>query len=354
MENCHWRYDADSSQFNEISGDRWHHYWPLLRCVDMPTLVIDINLVTANSLPGYLSTVLDQAQANRIMFQQIIVDATQDPITDYDDKTKILDAISRTKGQKIFLAMSQFSLALHSHLTEINYPSWLFSFKRQTLPEWNTQKRNYAFSCLNRNPSMHRLILYTKIKNRGLLDQFIYSFYDRCPYQGHQLSARHFRALADFVGEEEANMCLANLQDFPLSWQGERLGINDHTINHPAYQDTWCNIITETSGLVSFTSEKIWKPIAAGQLFLVAGAPGTVGWLKRLGFHAFEDHYDSKINLGSRLQLLVDVIERHRDDTAGWWFQNLPAIEHNYHWFHSGNVEKNLLEPTINQLNHKY
>jgi hypothetical protein len=230
----------------------------------------------------------------------------------------------------------------------------LFVFKKQSLPEWNPKERSHAFSCLNRNPTFHRLILYTKIKQRNLLDRFIYSFYDRCPYQGHPVTSYQYRGIERFVGEGEADLCRQNLQDFPLSWAGETLGANDHTISHPAYQDAWCNVVTETSAVVSFTSEKIWKPIAAGQLFLIAGAPGTAAWLKSIGFHTFDDHYDLKINLSTRFDLLVDVIDRHQDDARAWWHANRFHIEHNYHWFRSGNVEKSILEPMINQLNHKY
>jgi hypothetical protein len=198
------------------------------------------------------------------------------------------------------------------------------------------------------------LVLYTLIKQQGLLGHFIYSFYNRCPYQGHAINSYQYRGLADIVGQETAELCMRNLKDFPLSWAGEILGDNDHTIGHPAYQDAWCNVVTETSGVISFTSEKIWKPIAAGQLFLVAGAPNTLSWLRDLGFHTFEDHYDTKINLGSRFHQIVDIIKSRREDTRDWWHQNRFHIEHNYYWFHSGNVEKRLLEPVISQLNHKY
>lgn len=354
MQDLHWRYNFNTSCFDFVENNPQQHYEPLLKHVQIPTLVIDINLVPAPNLLKYTTEVLDRANADQIKFQQIIFDGTQDPVVDYVEKARILDQFAREQGIPTYLSLSQFSLNTHAYLREINYPSWLFVFKKQSLPPWNNGERAHSFSCLNRNPTFHRLILYTKVKQRGLLEKFIYSFYDRCPYQGHPVTAYQYRGLADFVGKETAELCIRNLQDFPLSWAGEKLGENDHTINHPAYQDTWCNVVTETSGLVSFTSEKIWKPIAAGQLFLVAGAPNTLAWLRSLGFHTFEDHYDSKINLGSRLDKIVDIIEAHQADTREWWHANRFSIEHNYHWFHSGNVEKNLLEPIIKQLNHKY
>jgi hypothetical protein len=353
MQDLHWRYNFNTAEFDFVENNPNQHYEPLLKHVHVPTLVIDINLVQAQQLQQYVVDVIDRASADQIRFDQIIFDGTQDPFHDYRSKVATLDAFSQHKGIPCYLSVSQFDLQQHTCLREINYPSWLFVFKKQSLPEWNNQPRTHAFSCLNRNPTFHRLVLYTMFKQRGLLDKFIYSFYDRCPYQGHKITSYQYRGLENLVGADLAQKCMANIQDFPISWNSETLGNNDHTIAHPAYQDTWCNIVTETSALISFTSEKIWKPIAAGQLFLVAGAPGTCAWLKKLGFHTFDDDYDLKQNFSSRFELVADRVLAHADDTQEWWQQNRFQIEHNYHWFRSGNVEKTLLDPVINLLNHK-
>ena len=353
MQDLHWRYNFNTLQFDFVENNPQQHYEPLLRHVHVPTLVIDINLVALHDLALYIQTVLHQAHTQRIHFQQIIFDGTQDPVIDYKEKTVILDQFAQTHGIPTYLALSQFSLHKHTHLIEINYPSWLFVFKKQNLPAWNNRERSHAFSCLNRNPSLHRLVLYTKIKQQGLLPEFIYSFYDRCPYQGHAVTARRYPGLAHMVGAYTAALCVKNIQDFPLAWNHEVLGQNDHTISHPAYQDAWCNVVTETSAASSFTSEKIWKPIAAGQLFLVAGAANTTAWLRQLGFHTFEDHHDSSADLNTRLDTVVSVIDQHRHTARDWWHENRFNIEHNFHWFHSGNVERNLVDPIVALLNHK-
>lgn len=351
MQDLHWRYNFNTGEFDFVENNPQQHYEPLLKHVHRPTLVIDINLVPAQDLERYATEVLDQASASMIRFDQIIFDGTQDPVNDYQEKVKILDTFARAKGIKVYLALSQFDLQSHKHLKEINYPSWLFVFKKQNLPEANFGNRQYDFSCLNRNPTFHRLIFYTLIKQAGLLDQFIYTFYDRCPYQGFKMTPHHYRNIRSFVSAELYNQCLDSLSDFPVSWAGEQQGINDHTINHPAYRDTWCNVVTETSAVVSFTSEKIWKPIAAGQLFLIVGAPGTTSWLKQLGFYTFNDEYDLKHNLSSRLEMIVQRVQEQSQDPRAWYQANRFQIEHNYHWFRSGNVEKSILEPLVSQLN---
>lgn len=354
MQDLHWRYNFNTAEFDFVENNPRQHYEPLLKHVHVPTLVIDINLVKTQDLQKYITDVIDRASASMIRFNQIIFDGTQDPFFDYKAKVSTLERFAQNKGIPCYLSLSQFDLQHHTHLKEINYPSWLFVFKKQSLPEWNNQPRTHAFSCLNRNPTFHRLVFYTMIKQRGLLDKFVYSFYDRCPYQGHKITAYQYRGLENLIGQELAEQCMNSIQDFPISWNSETLGDNDHSISHPAYQDAWCNIVTETSALVSFTSEKIWKPIAAGQLFLVAGAPGTCAWLRKLGFHTFNDDYDLKQNFSSRFEMVADQVLDHAENTQEWWQQNKFHIEHNYHWFRSGNVEKTLLDPIVNQLNHKY
>lgn len=353
MNNIHWRYNFNTQQFECIKENVQQHYYPLLRHVHVPTLVIDIYLVPVKNLNQYICEVIDQAHQRDIHFSQIIFDATLDVSENYSLITEVLNKFSCDHGIKCYLSLSQFSLKQHSHLIEINYPSWLFVFKTQIIPEMSTKDRTYKFSCLNRNPSWHRLLLYTLIKQSGVLDQFVYSFYDRCPYQGYKVTAAHYGILKNYADNALYQKCLSNIQDFPLSWNNEELGKNDHSIKHDAYYDTWCNVVTETSATISFTSEKIWKPIAAGQIFLIVGSPGTASWLNSLGINTFDSDYDRETDVVKRLTKVVEIIQEHVEDPRSWYMKNKYEIEHNHSWFLSGNIEKMLLEPIVTQLNHK-
>lgn len=349
MKNMHWRYNFNMQDFEFAE----HHYSPLLKHVHIPTLVIDIYSVQTKNLAQYLCDVLEKAQQKQIRYSQIVFDATLDPLIEWLVVVEILNNFSKQKSIRCYLATSQFEVKTHSHLVEIIYPSWLFAFKQQQLPAIQEKDKKYKFSCLNRNPIWHRLLFYTLVKQSGLLDQFVYSFYDRCPYRGHKVKSSMYGILRDLVGEKMYQECLINTQDFPISWNNEILGENDHSIGHDAYYDTWCNIVTETSAMVPFTSEKIWKPIAAGQMFLVVGPYGTTHWLNSLNINTFNDLYDSEPDVVKRLTQVIRVVQEHASDPRSWWMQNKDAIGHNYEHFHSGNVEKMLLEPIIPQLNNK-
>ena len=352
--NIHWRYNYDYKSFIWVDGNPNQSYQPLMDHVAIPTLIIDINLVKAIDLESYLNYVLDAAitDNNPISYKQLIFDATYDPVYDYKEKVEILNDYVKNKGIPGFLSVSHFEVNYHSHLVEILYPSWLFSFKRQKLPELNLTEKKWKYSCLNRNPIWHRLMFYTMIKEKNLLDQFVYTFYDRCPYIGTLVDG-HYYAKTDHFFEDYYGRCMENISDLPLSWPNDVPGHSDHTLNHDAYINAECNIVTETSVSVSFTSEKIWKPIAAGQIFHVVGSAYTNKWLQSLGFYTFDTGYDSIIDNVQRIEAVANLVEREIETAATRWElrKTFFYVQQNYHLFHSGAVEKIILDPLVVLLN---
>jgi len=343
--NVHWRFNHGSNSFDQVDGNPIQYYQQLMDQVKTPTLIIDISLVKFRNLELYLNFVLDSASKENSLpaFKQLIFDATLDPVYDYDEKVKILNNFVKNKGILGFLSLSHFTLNQHSHLTEIMYPSWFFIFKKQKLPELNLDQKKWKYSCLNRNPSWHRLMLYTMVKEKNLLDQFVYTFYNKCPYNGTKVDIAFYHKNKKFFGNYYTN-CMKSIKDLPLTWPGDVQGENDHTLNHSAYLHSECNIVTETSATVSFVSEKIWKPIAAGQIFHVVGSAYTNKWLQGLGFHVFDKNgYDSIIDNTQRIKKVVELLNVE----TMWNKENLCSIEHNYHLFHSGVVEKSILDPLV-------
>ncbi len=81
---------------------------------------------------------------------------------------------------------------------------------------------------------------------------------------------------------------MQNKVDFPLTWiDDDNTASNDHTVSHDAYTNTECNIVTESTVDIEFTSEKLWKPIASGQFCHVVVRAGTIARLKDLGGGGF-------------------------------------------------------------------
>ena len=89
----------------------------------------------------------------------------------------------------------------------------------------------------------------------------------------------------------------------------------DASVQDPAYTDSYINLVTETTVTPKlFVSEKTWKPIAAGQLFLVIGNPGTIAYLRGQGVDVFDDiidhkYYDSESDWQRRILKIHELIE---------------------------------------------
>jgi hypothetical protein len=179
------------------------------------------------------------------------------------------------------------------------------------------------------------------LKKHNQLSNTIYTFYAKDPYNNNRITYGNKKDFGEYR-EESMN----NVQDFPISWiKHDTHGTNDHSILHDAYTSAECNIVTESTVDVEFTSEKVWKPIASGQCFHIVGSVGTNAWLRSFGLETFDNIYDLTTNTITRLEQLVNQL----DGSSMWSAENLDKIKHNYDLFHSGGIEKTILD-SINIL----
>jgi hypothetical protein len=170
---------------------------------------------------------------------------------------------------------------------------------------WNKSNiaypKNVSFSCLNRNPHVHRIYNYIKILNKNYQNSPILSFYN--------------------IEGSDFNNCYRQLDTETLeNWYSIKSILktecsNDLGINHPAYRFAYINVVTETTVFDEvFLSEKIWKPIASGQLFLVIGSRNTIQYLRELGVDVFDDiidhSYDSDQNWKSRIDKMQESLDK--------------------------------------------
>jgi hypothetical protein len=86
--------------------------------------------------------------------------------------------------------------------------------------------------------------------------------------------------------------------------------------NQDLYAEHPVNLITETLCFTTsaFASEKIWKPMAAGQIFLVLSGPYYLRGLKRIGFRTFapyiNEEYDEEPEPIARANLVARELKR--------------------------------------------
>jgi hypothetical protein len=125
------------------------------------------------------------------------------------------------------------------------------------------------------------------------------------------------------------------------------------------FMNSYCHIVMEThwdadqSG-GAFLTEKTFKPIKHGQMFFVAGPPGSLQTLRDLGYrvfdHVLDNSYDLEINNTRRWRQLCRAIQQAQGDLP-WLFEQAQAdLEHNQQLFSAAKTARlNILLEHINE-----
>ena len=92
---------------------------------------------------------------------------------------------------------------------------------------------------------------------------------------------------------------------------------NDLNFNHYAYTNSYINLVTETHVSLGehFFTEKVYKPLAVGQFFILIAPPGSIAVLKSMGFDTFDDIIDhSRYDYISDWRERIDAIHELLDE----------------------------------------
>jgi hypothetical protein len=186
------------------------------------------------------------------------------------------------------------------------YPHW-YHWSRKNFVTHDSQSfdKTYKWSCLNGNPRNHRIYNYFYTYHKSYFKDACFTFHDA---DGANRS--------DDVALDPEVIKFWN--EIRLTHKSRNV-INqkhraDALCNLPANSDSYVHLVTETTVIPKmFVSEKTWKPIASGQLFLIFGNPGTVSYLRNQGVDVFDDiidhGYDSTKDWQSRLHQIHQQLE---------------------------------------------
>lgn len=278
----------------------------------------------------------------------IVIDNTHDPYSMIE-----VEQICKQAG-------IQEAIYITSNYEDLHYKNTIFFpyfFYRSSLLYNQLRppidKRSNLISCLNRRPTAHRFYTVYKILTSNIKDQFMFSCHGLiCPYS---------RTILDF--EKDFSSLPQNIidwlkqQDLQVrAYTGDdgndfSIGGNpgDHTWNHPAFSDTYLNIVTESAVNCSFLSEKSFKPLAAGQLFLQVGGQQNVAAIKSLGFETYDQAFDQHNYLG--LESYIDRIDKmfltieQIESIEELYFRNLQQLKFNQEFALSDSFLKKCLLP---------
>lgn len=206
--------------------------------------------------------------------------------------------------------------------------------------------RKNKLSCLNRMYRPHRAYFIFWLRERSYFYDSVITHKDKvCAYTGNQIDPlTHDWFTREFDKDQRVLLQRANL-DFEDVWD-PRINANDHSWSHPAFSDTYLNVVTESvvdPGL--YFSEKTFKPLAAGQLFVILGNKNSVRQLSQYGIECFFEDLDNHsyetsdcwIERANRLLALLDEIYHNIEDI---YWQNIREIKHNQEWVLSNSFRK--------------
>jgi hypothetical protein len=169
------------------------------------------------------------------------------------------------------------------------------------------------FLCYNRANRQHRALVMCDLIKQGLFNRGIVSYRGAGEGSVQNLINIFNRSdLIDAARELEKQL--------PLTLEHTDLNITNPAkeINYKHHAETFLSLVTET--LVReetctkdhdpiFFSEKTWKPIAAGQPFIVVASPGHLQELKNQGYQTFDkwwnESYDNEPDLQTRIELIM-------------------------------------------------
>lgn len=220
-------------------------------------------------------------------------------------------------------------------------------------------QRRFKFSCLNRQPKPHRLMNFCLFLSAAYSNDSCVSFwgqhtYDPIPMILNQSQQSFLKLknqlmiknLLKICNDSNLNKIFSTLEHLmPYHpYEPDYDGSNDHAITHPAYSDTYINVVTETSCDFEnvydhsdgpLITEKTIKPLLARQLFLMCADSGSVQFLRDIGIDVFDDvidhGYDSIYGFKEKTYAIHQELDRLNRMDLPTLFQRLePRLEKNY------------------------
>jgi hypothetical protein len=194
---------------------------------------------------------------------------------------------------------------------------------------FSNSPKKYKFSCLNGTTKEHRKLLYVLLNQKHYFKDIVFTF-------GHRPLTTVFpNEILLTIEEQKIYQSLPQAVEFIDS--DAIVGI-DLTLNHPAYQESYVNLVTETTVVSPMLSEKTFKPIVAGQLFVLVAYQGAMQFLRDIGVDTFDDIIDHSYDLiedtRTRInQALVQIDRLVQLDLPGIYKEIKPRLIKNSEYF---------------------
>ncbi|CAB4128711.1 hypothetical protein UFOVP112_61 [uncultured Caudovirales phage] len=224
--------------------------------------------------------------------------------------------------------------------------------------------KTYTFSCLNKNLKLERIWFYSKLHQQDFFNQTLTSFYTT-DNVGQTMSNDYLKSNLDsetynyFINTIYPTLPHGTPHDI-ITAQQHHPGYFTRDIQHPAFSDAYVNIISEHLYQECFLSEKTVKPIAAEQLFLIAGPPGAIKHLEDMGFDVYRDYidhdyYDHEPDWQTRLIKMLEVCTKLNNcDIPLIYNLTKTRRERNREYLFSSTFRDVLFKPLVDWINREF
>lgn len=181
------------------------------------------------------------------------------------------------------------------------------------------------FLCFNRAVRPHRIFMFSEIMSNPKLKDTTYLSMGHIDPRSIDFSKVILRDIAPTYKHSRTkllNFLETYNQSQPLVFDIEDIASNNPAdkLNEEAHISSFVNIVTETLHHEDalFFTEKIYKPIACAQPFVLVGSPFMLKKLQEFGFRTFsefwDESYDEETDYTLRMEKIVDILE----EIASW------------------------------------
>ena len=204
-------------------------------------------------------------------------------------------------------------------------------YKGSTL-NFNHSQKKYNFLYLNKQSRTHRQKLFNRLKTENILENSLFSFLDN-PYN-IKLNPKYELPWVD-------------AENYPKYGR-------DQDIYEPQFNDSSINLISESNdnNHEVFITEKLWKPIIAGQVFVVHGNYQYLKRLKNMGFKTFgqyfNENYDDEQDPDKRIDCIVSLCKELKNMDPLKLYRETEVIrQHNRNLFFNDAALTNAIKETL-------
>ena len=230
------------------------------------------------------------------------------------------DELPNTNNQCLYVT-SDFKYYQTDHPYIVYFPCWYFvstvdtgNIGNRLLTSHDIQShRPWILSCFNHTPRLERAKNYIALSKQPWFDQCKISFGPKATNNTHIIDAA-MSGIKLYLDAEEFNFIQSVVPRY-IDIDNEPstdIGVISNT--SLAHGQCYIDLVVESTLHHAFISEKSWKPLLSGQLFLILGPIGIVAHLRQLGIDTFSDiidhSYDQESNLDKKISMIINELNQ--------------------------------------------